>query len=334
MRFTSMITAVDAHAAGNPTRVVTGGLPPIPGATMFEKKLYVEQELHDVWKRLLLEPRGHAVMCATIITPPTDPRADVGMLILEPARCPPMSGHNTISTATVLLETGILPASEPYTELVLDTPAGLVDVRARVEGGSVKEVGFRNVPSFVTHLDAPLDVPRMGRLTVDVAYGGDFYAILPGSAVGLSLEPGDADAILQVAARLRPALRSQIQVAHPENPAIDEVAHVLFTGPPRTAGATARNAVVYPPSAIDRSPCGTGTCARMASLWARGQLRLKEDFVHESLIGTIFHGQLLEETSVGAYRAVVPAVSGRAFITGFNQLVLHPEDPFPAGFSL
>lgn len=329
-----MITAVDAYAAGNPTRVVIGGLPPIPGATMFEKKLWVERELRDVWQRLLLEPRGHAAMCATIVTAPGDPQADVGMLILEPARCPPMSGHNTIATATVLLEVGILPAREPYTNLTLDTPAGLVDVRARVEQGSVKEVGFRNVPAFVAHLDAELDVPEVGKLRVDVAYGGDFYTIVSAADVGLRLEPREAPMILDLAARVRQAAQRQLPASHPENSAIDEVAHVLFWGPPRVRGAKARNAVVFPPRAIDRSPCGTGACARMASLWARGKLRLREDFVHESLIGTLFTGQLLEETMVGSHRAVVPAVSGRAFITGFNQLVLHPEDPFPAGFQL
>ena len=333
MRFDKLITAVDSHTEGMPTRVVTSGFGPVPGKTMFEKKRYVEENLDYLRTRLMFEPRGHSSMSGSVLLPPTTPEADLGVVFIEVSGCLPMCGHGTIGTVTVALETGLIPSAEPTTYVTLDTPAGLVRAEASVENGKVKRVKLRNVPAFLYRQDVTVDVPGFGPLTLDLAYGGNFYAILPAEAVGLSLEPAHAQALIEAGMTIMAATSQQVRIEHPVNPGINELKHVLFTGPAQAEGADAKNAVIIYPGTVDRSPCGTGTSARMAQLFGRGQLGLNRPFVHESLIGTTFTGELVEEVALTPeLRAVIPTIAGRAWITGFNQLVLDPEDPFPAGF--
>jgi proline racemase len=341
-----MITAVDAHAGGEPGRVITGGVLDVPGTTMFEKRLYLEQHADGLRKRMLREPRGYPGLCCNLILPPTHPEADAGFVIMEQTEYPPMSGSNLICVATVLLETGMIPMVEPATDLTLESPAGLIRVRAEVSNGKVTSVTFRNVPAFAVHLDAQIEVPTLGTVTVDVAYGGMWYAIAEAAQFGLTIAPENGREIVRICEAVKTAAREQLPVVHPENEKIAGVSIGQLWGPPTRPDAAYKNAVVVStgafdwdrPStwtgAIDRSPCGTGTCARMAAVHARGQLGLHEDFVHEGILGTIFTGRLLEETTVGPHRAVVPRISGRAWITSISQYVVDAEDPFPDGYTV
>jgi len=346
MQFRSMITAVDAHACGEPGRVITGGMPHVPGSTMFEKMQWLQAN-HDGLRLLMLrEPRGYPALCCNIILPPTHPDADAGFVIMEQTEYPPMSGSNTICVTTVLLETGIVPMIEPVTELTLEAPAGLIEVRAECHQGKVTNVTFRNVPAFAVHLDAVLDVPHLGRATVDIAWGGMFFVIADAEQFGIDLVPEQGADIVRVSAMLRQAAIEQLPVVHPLNPDIRNVSISQLSGPTRTEGAHRRNGVTVASGALDwdrpstwtgvldRSPCGTGTCARMATMHARGQLALHDDFVHESVLGTRFTGRLVEETTVGEFPAVVPTISGQGWITGIAQFVLDPTDPFPEGFTI
>ncbi len=341
-----MITAVDAHACGEPGRVITGGVLDVPGKSMFEKKCWLETHADHIRLRMLREPRGYPAANCNLILPPADAEADAGFVIMEQVEYPPMSGTNTICVVTVLIETGMVRAEEPVTRLKLDTPAGLIAVEAEVRGGKVKRVTFRNVPAFATHLDARVEVRGLGTVTVDVAYGGMFYVIADAAPLGLRLAADEARDIVRVAEMIKAAAREQLPVAHPENPGIAGITIAQISGEPARPDAHRKNAVVVstgtldwsrPASwtgALDRSPCGTGTCAKMAALYAKGQLGLGEDFVHEGILGTVFTGRLVEETNVGPYRAVVPTLSGQAWITGFAQYVVDPEDPFPEGFTV
>ena len=346
MRFSSMITAVDAHACGEPGRVITGGVLDVPGKTMFEKMRHLETRADGLRLRMLREPRGYPAANCNLILPPTHPEADAGFVIMEQTEYPGMSGSNTICVVTVLIETGMVAAEEPITRLKLETPAGLIGVEAEVHHGKVKKVTFRNVPAFATHLDTPVEVRGLGTVTVDVAYGGMFYAIAEAAPLGFRLTPDEGRDIVRVAETIKAAAREQLPVTHPDNPGIGGITIAQISGEPSRPGAHRKNAVVVstgafdwslPSSwtgALDRSPCGTGTCAKMAALHAKGQLPLGEDFVHEGILGTTFTGKLMEETRVGPYAAVVPALSGQAWITGFAQYVVDPEDPFPDGFTV
>jgi proline racemase len=343
---TRRITAVDAHACGEPGRVIVDGVPDVPGDTMFDKMVFLRDHDDGLRRLMLREPRGYPASNCNVLLPPTRPEAVAGFVIMEQAEYPPMSGTNTMCVVTVLLETGIVPATEPVTQLVLDTPAGLVGVRADVAEGRVTRVTFRNVPAFAVHLDAVVDVPGIGEATVDVAWGGMFYVLAEASRFGLRLEPDEGREIVRVGEAVKQAARAQLPVTHPENPAIEGITISELWGPARDPSARRRNAVVVStgsldPSrpetwsgAIDRSPCGTGTCAAMAVLHARGELDLQEDFVHEGILGTHFVGRLLEETTVGGRAAVVPTIGGRAWITGRAEYVLDETDPFPEGFTL
>jgi proline racemase len=332
MRFEKLITAVDSHTEGMPTRVVTSGIGPVPGRTMFEKKRYVEQNLDHLRRLLMFEPRGHGSMSGSILLPPTDPEADLGVVFIEVSGCLPMCGHGTIGTCTVALETGLVKAVEPVTRLVLDTPAGRVTAEATVENGRVKKVKIQNVPSFLYKRDVTVDVPGLGPLTLDIAYGGNFYGILPAASVGLSLERKLAGRLVEAGMRIMEAVGEQVEIRHPENPGINEIKHTILTGPATVPGAQAKAAVVIYPGTLDRSPCGTGTSARMAQLFGRGELALNQEFIHESFIGTTFTGKLVQASRAGSVAAVVPTIEGRAWITGLQQFVLDPTDPFPAGF--
>jgi proline racemase len=346
MRLSNMISAVDLHACGEPGRVIVGGVRDVPGRTMFEKMKYLEQHHDDLRKRMLREPRGFPAANCNLILPPTRPEADAGFVIMEQVEYPPMSGTNTICVTTALLETGMVPMREPVTDLVLEAPAGLVGVRAECSNGKVTKVTFRNVPAFAVHLDRTIEVPHLGAVTVDVAWGGMFYVIADAAPFGLRLTPDEGREIVRIGEMIKAAAQEQLPVVHPENPEIVGITIAQLSGPPVVDGAHRKNAVIVSTGtldwerpatwtgAIDRSPCGTGTCAKMAALHAKGQLPLHQDFNHEGILGTIFTGRLLETTSVGPYQAVVPTISGRAWITGFAQYVVDAEDPFPEGFTV
>jgi proline racemase len=330
MRFSHLITAVDAHACGEPGRVITGGILDVPGATMFEKMQYFARYHDDIRLRMLREPRGYPAANCNILFPPTHAGADAGYIIMEQVEYPPMSGTNTICVVTVLIETGMVKAEEPLTELLLETPAGLIGVEAEVYNGKCTRVTFRNVPAFAVHLDAKIEVPALGAVTVDVAWGGMFYVIADATPFGLSLSPNEAGETARIAELIKKAAQEQLPVTHPDNPAIQGISIAEMTLPGKNNVVVSTGTL----GCLDRSPCGTGTCARMAVLHAKGQLRLHQDFVHEGVLGTTFTGRLIEETQVGPYKAVVPTLSGQAWITGFSQYVLDPTDPFPNGFTV
>ena len=346
MRVSNLITAVDLHACGEPGRVITGGVRDVPGATMYEKMRYFEAHHDDVRLRMLREPRGYPAANCNIIFPPTHPDADAGFIILEQVEYPPMSGSNTICVTTALLETGMVPMVEPVTELTLEAPAGLVKVRAACSGGKVTGVTFENVPAFATHLDTPVEVPHLGTVIVDVGWGGMFYVIADAAQFGLRLTPDEGADIVRITEMIKTAAREQLPVAHPENPGIVDITIGQLSAPPLRADASRKNAVTVSTGAFDwdkpatwtgasdRSPCGTGTSAKMAVLHAKGQLGLNEDFHHEGIMGTIFTGRLLRETTVGQYKAVVPTITGTAWITGLATYVLDPTDPFPDGYTV
>jgi proline racemase len=346
MRLSRVIQAVDAHACGEPGRVIVGGVLDVPGSSMLEKMQHLAAHGDDLRLRMLREPRGYPAANCNLILPPTHPDADAGYVIMEQVEYPGMSGTNTICVTTVLLETGMLPMREPVTELLLEAPAGLIRVRAECSGGKVTSVTFRNVPAFATHLDAPIEVPTLGTVVVDVAYGGMFYVIAEAAGFGLRLTPDEGRDIVRITEMVKAAAREQLPVVHPEQPAFAGITIGQLSGPPSGPHADMRNVVTVSTGeldwdrpatwtgAIDRSPCGTGTSARMATLFARGRLGLNRDFRHEGILGTVFTGRLVEETQVGPYRAVVPTISGQAWITGFNTLVVDPSDPFPDGFTV
>ncbi|MGH3387273.1 MAG: proline racemase family protein, partial [Actinomadura sp.] len=318
---------------GMPTRVVTGGIGPLPGATMAERRLRFMAERDDLRTLLMYEPRGHAAMSGAILQPPTRPDADYGVLFIEVSGCLPMCGHGTIGVATVLVETGMVPVVEPVTTIRLDTPAGLVVAEVAVEEGAARSVTLRNVPSFSFALDATVEVPGMGAVTYDLAYGGNFYAILPIERVGLPFDRAYKQEILTAGLALMDAINEQGRPVHPEDPDIAVCHHVQFVAPGSDAKLS-RHAMAIHPGWFDRSPCGTGTSARLAQLHARGELSPGDEFVNESFIGTRFVGRIAEETTVAGLPAIVPTITGRAWVTGTAQYLLDPEDPFPAGFLL
>lgn len=334
MRFNRLITAVDAHTAGMYARVVTGGVPVIPGKTMVEKWLWAQKNLDDLRTMLMFEPRGNSFQSGSIITAPASPEADIGVLFIETSGFLPMCGHMTIATSTVLVETGMVRVQEPLTKITLDTPAGLVRAEVRVEDGLVQDVTFRNIPSFLYKRDLVVDVPTLGKLKLDIAWGGNFYAILPAANLGLELVPARIPEIVDKASKIREAVFEQVEVVHPENPNINRCTHVRFVGPAQNAGVTMRNTVFFGTDAIDRSPCGTGTSAEVAMRFAKGELKLNQPFVTESIIGSVFTGKAVAETKSGPFPAIVPAITGSAYVTGLQQFVLDPRDPYPRGFFL
>ena len=326
-------TAVDSHTEGMPTRVVTAGVEPLPGATMLERKLYFERELDELRLLLMREPRGHGAMSGAILQPPLRDDADCGVVFIEVSGCLPMCGHGTIGVATVLVETGLVEVREPETVVRLDTPAGLVEARVAVQGGRAKAVTLRNVPAFLLARDREVEVAGLGTVRYDMAFGGNFYAIVEAASVGLEVDPAQARRLIDAGLEVMAAIDRADRPQHPADERIAGCRHVVFHEPGRD-GARARAATSIHPGWLDRSPCGTGTSARMAQLHARGDLAIGEPFVNESVIGTRFTGRLVGETEVGGLAAVVPEITGRAWITGTGDYVLAPDDPFPAGFSL
>ena len=333
MRTKHVYHAVDSHTEGMPTRVVTGGVGVIPGETMMAKRLYFMEHLDHLRTLLMYEPRGHAAMSGAILQPPTRPDADYGVLYIEVSGLLPMCGHGTIGVATVLVETGMVPVVEPVTTVRLDTPAGLVLADVHVEDGAAKSVTIRNVPSFAERLDAKVEVPGFGTIGYDLAYGGNFYAIVDLDSYKLPFDRSAKNEIIAAGLATMDAINAADEPVHPLDDGIRAVHHVYFRAPGSTAQHS-RHAMAVFPGWFDRSPCGTGTSARMAQLHARGELALDTDFVNESFIGTRFIGRLVEQTDVAGRPAVIPTVTGRAWVTGTAQYFLDPSDPFPAGFIL
>lgn len=334
MRFSRSFNVVGVHAAGEVGDVVTGGVLDVPGKTMFEKMMYFWTKADQVRQLLLNEPRGRVSKNANIVLPPCDPRADAGFIILESEEYPPMSGSNIICTTTALLETGMIKMLEPTTVVNLDTPAGLVSVTAECEAGKCKSVAFDNVPAFVFARDLKLDVPGIGNIACDIVWGGMFFAMVDITQIGLEVESINGAKLVEHGERIKRAAQAKIDPVYPPNPEIHGVSNFCFYAPLRDGpdGKSALNAVVVSPGRLDRSPCGTGTCARMAQLHAQGLLVEGEDFRHIGITGTEFVGRIRGTTKVGDYPAILPTVKGSAWIMSFQQVVLDPTDPFPEGF--
>ncbi len=333
MRASRYFAAVDSHTEGMPTRVVTGGVGVIPGDTMMARRSYFVEHLDHLRTLLMTEPRGHAAMSGAILQPPTRPDADWGVLFIEVSGCLPMCGHGTIGVATVLVETGMVEVTEPVTTVRLDTPAGLVVAEVAVRDGAAESVTIRNVPSFAVALDAAVEVPGFGTVRYDLAYGGNFYAIVELASLGLPFDRSASGELLRAGLAVMAAVTEQAAPVHPEQPEVAGCHHVYLTAPGSDARLS-RHAMAIHPGWFDRSPCGTGTSARMAALHARGELPLHADFVNESFIGTRFTGRLVGEAAVAGRPAVLPTITGRAWITGMSQYLLDHTDPFPAGFTL
>ena len=331
MRARRVIQAVDSHTEGMPTRVVTGGVGRIPGATMNDRRLYAMEHLDGLRGFLMNEPRGHAAMSGALLQPPARDDADWGVVFIEASGFLPMCGHGTIGVATVLVETGMVEVTEPVTEIRLDVPAGLVIARVAVEDGRAVNVTIENVPSFVDRLDERIDVPGIGEITYSVAFGGNFYALVDLDEVGLPFDRDRQDDILRAGLTIMDAINEQAPPVHPVLEGANHVHHVEFIAPGSDA-VRSRHAMAIHPGWFDRSPCGTGTSARMAELHARGELALDAPFVNESFIGTEFIGRVIGETTVGDKPAVIPTITGRAWVTGLGQYILDGDDPFPEGF--
>jgi proline racemase len=328
-----MIHCVESHTEGMPTRVVVGGVGQLPGDTMEARRQHVIGERDDLRTFLMYEPRGHAAMSGAILQPPTRADADWGVVYIEVAGCLPMCGHGTIGVATVLVETGMVPVVEPVTTIRLDTPAGLVVAEVAVRDGRAEHVTIRNVASFALALDQQVEVPGFGPVRYDLAYGGNFYAITELAEVGVAFGREHAADLMAFGLALMDAIEAQGPPVHPAEPGIHGCHHAQLVAPGSDARRS-RHAMVIRPGYFDRSPCGTGTSARMAQLHARGALGLDEPFVNESLLGRPFVGHLVADDEVAGLPAVVPTITGSAWITGTSQHVLDPTDPFPSGFLL
>lgn len=324
-------SCIDGHTCGNPVRVVTGGAPRLEGATMLERRAHFQAEFDWIRTGLMFEPRGHDQMSGSILYPPTRADCDVGVLYIETSGCLPMCGHGTIGTVTTAIEHGLVTPRVPGV-LRLDTPAGLVVAEYRQEGRFVEEVRLTNVPAYLHATGLSAHVEGLGEVTVDVAYGGNFYAIVEPQEVFRDIADHRALDLVGWSPRLRATLNEKYQFIHPEKPEIRGLSHILWTGQPTQPGADARNAVFYGDKAIDRSPCGTGTSARMAQLAARGALRPGDDFVHESIIGSLFHGRVEAVAEVGGKPGIIPSIGGWARVTGFNTIFIDARDPYAHGF--
>lgn len=324
---------VDGHTCGNPVRLVAGGGPALKGANMVEKRAHFLAEYDWIRTGLCFEPRGHDMMSGAILYPPTRPDCDIAFLFIETSGCLPMCGHGTIGTVTMALERGLVTPREPGL-LKIDTPAGLVEARYIRNGDYVESVRLTNVPAFLHSTELTAEVEGLGEIVADVAYGGNFYAIIEPQKNFPGLEHVNPSDILRWSPKVRAAFRAKYEFVHPENPAINGLSHVLWTGTPTHPEAHAKNAVFYGDKAIDRSPCGTGTSARMAQWAAKGRLKVGDDFVHESIIGTLFKGRVEKAVKLGNREGIVPSIEGWARMTGYNTIFIDDRDPLAHGFQV
>ncbi len=336
MRLSNPLTVVGAHCEGEVGNVVIGGVGEVPGDSMAAKSAYLERHMDHIRRTLLFEPRGAPYHAANIVFPSKHPEADFGFVLLQVSKYSWMSGNNLICVATVLLERGLVPMTEPYTVFKLEAPAGLIEVTAQCVDGKVKDVEFRNVPCFVSVSEQLIDVPEVGAIRVDIAYGGVFYAIVSAAELGFGLELGEAPEICRIGKAIRSACQAQRRICHPENEAIADVVSVVVAGPLRRdhTHLEARNATVINRGRIDRCPCGTGTCARLAVMHARGDIAVGEEFHSYSIIGSRFVAKVVAETEVAGRPAVVPTIRGRAWITGVMEYRVAPDDPIESGHTL
>jgi proline racemase len=328
------LSVIDYHTEGEPMRIVVGGVEPIPGATLMARSEYLAAHGRDLLGFTLYETRGHSAMCGAILTDPVTPGADVGVLFIEPLGPVHMCGHGAIALGAMLVETGRVAAPDGVASVTLETPAGLVRCQVTRSPDGPTSVTIRNVPAFSAGLDLSVDVPGLGPVAFDLAYGGHFYALVDAAALGLRLEPKEASRLVEIGERIRAAIEARVPLVHPGMPEARGLLYVQFHEPARRPDARYRNAVVVAPAGLDRSPCGTGTSARLANLHARGRLGVGEAFGHESIIGTLFTGRIAALTDVAGTPAVVPEITGRAWMTGQGTLRLDPSDPFPGGFLL
>lgn len=333
MKFQKLISTIDTHTGGNPTRTVISGLPPLKGNTMSEKMLYMKENYDWIRNFLMNEPRGHSVMSGALIVDPCHPEADVGVIYIETGGYLPMCGHDTIGCCTALIETGLIEAKEPYTFINLDTPAGLVKVKVKVVNGKAEEVTFANVPSFLLK-SLEIEVDGIGNVECDIAYGGNFYAIIDARKIGLSLETDNASVIIEKGIRIRNAINEAEKIVHPEYPFIQGLTHIEFFTDPVHPDADVKNTVVVPPGGIDRSPCGTGTSAKLATMYAKSEIGLGETFVHESIVGSLFKARILETTKIKNVDAVIPEVTGSAWVMGMHRFFYNEKDPLKEGYLL
>lgn len=334
MKFSRSIHAVDSHTMGEPTRVVVGGVPQVPGKTMPEKKKYLEDHLDYLRTAIMLEPRGHNDMFGSILTSACSPEADFGIIFMDGGGYLNMCGHGSIGAATIAVETGIVPMKEPVTEVVMEAPAGIIHANVTVKNEKVQEVSIVNVPAFLYKADQEVEVPGYGKIKFDISFGGSFFAIIDAKQLKIKLIPENADKLKVLGIQIRDIINKEIKIQHPILEHIKTVDLVEFYDETDNPDADLRNVVVFGQGQVDRSPCGTGTSAKLATLYSKGKLKKGEEFVYESIASTLFKGKILDVTKVGEYDAVIPQITGSAYITGFCQYVIDEDDPVKHGFRL
>jgi len=334
MKINKQIIAIDSHTMGEPTRIITSGIPKIPGKTMADKKEYLENNLDYVRTLAMHEPRGHADMFGSIILTPTIDEADFGIIFMDGGGYLNMCGHGTIGAMTAAVEMGMVEVTEPYTYLTLESPAGLIKGQVRVEEGKALEVTFKNVPAFLDKEGVEIDVDGLGKVKLDVAFGGSFFAVVEINQLGVDISPENTNKITELGVKILKAVNEQIEVVHPELPHIKSIDLVEFYGPAKSEDATLQNVVVFGEGQVDRSPCGTGTCAKMATLFTKNKLAKGEEFIYESIIQTKFKGKIIDTIEKDGQIFVIPEITASAYITGINHLLVDPTDPLKHGFSL
>lgn len=333
MNFQRVFSTIDTHTGGNPTRTVISGLPKLIGETMSEKMLYMEKNYDWIRNFLMNEPRGHGVMSGALLTDPSHPDADIGVIFIETGGYLPMCGHDTIGCCTALVEAGLIDVQEPYTHVNLDTPAGLIKVKIKVEHGKAKEVTFANAPSFLLK-SIDMNIEGIGEVYCDIAYGGNFYGIIDARTLNLPLVKENTKTIIDQAITIRNAINQSTEIVHPAFPFIKGLTHIEFFTDAENTAADLKNTVVVPPGGIDRSPCGTGTSAKLATMYRRGEIGIAEEFVYESIVGTLFKARVLEETAVHDVPAVINEVTGSAWVMGMHRFFYNERDPLKEGYLL
>ncbi|NOG30102.1 proline racemase family protein [Lysinibacillus fusiformis] len=331
MNFQKLFTTIDTHTGGNPTRSLISGMPKLEGKTMSEKMLFMQENYDWIRKFLMNEPRGHSVMSGVIITDPCHPEADIGVIYIETGGYLPMCGHDTIGVCTALIEANLIEVTTPYTNIKLDTPAGLIDVQIKVDDGVAKEVTFKNVPSFLLKT-IEINDAELGVVECEIAYGGNFYGIIDARRINLDLAVDNSTKIINTAIRLRNTVNAKEDIVHPEFSFIHGLTHIEFYTDPVNPSADLKNTVVVPPGGIDRSPCGTGTSAKIATLYSKNKLALNESFVYESIVGTMFKACVLEEVTISGLTAVIPEVTGSAWVMGMHRFFYNDQDPLKEGY--
>ncbi len=334
MKFIRSIHAIDSHTMGEPTRIVIGGLPKIPGNTMPEKKEYLEKNLDNLRTAIMLEPRGHADMFGSIITEPCNKEADFGIIFMDGGGYLNMCGHGSIGAMTVAVETGMVEPVEPVTHIKMEAPAGLILGEVKVENGRAREVSIVNVPAFLYKSDVEIDVPGLGKIKVDISFGGSFFVLVSADQLGVEVDPKNINKLRDFGLLIREIVNNTVPMQHPTLGHIKTADLVEIYGPATHPDANYKNVVVFGNGNIDRSPCGTGTSAKMATLYSKGHLKVGEEFIYESILGTLFKGKILNTLKVGEFEAITPQITGSAYITGFNHFVIDENDPVKYGFTL